>query len=153
MSDYKQKYLKYKKKYLDLKEQSGGEKSKKIILKYSLNCKDSKSNEIKIDIIVEETTYYLKEPTYEHKIKILNDNAGTLYNNLILDLIEKVDDTVHTENPSPFCYKLHFKDNIMIDTFDVYEAENGIDYTNDKQEEKKFEEIIKNENYYFNYIM
>tara|TARA_B100001989_G_scaffold251182_1_gene229820 strand:- start:117 stop:779 length:663 start_codon:yes stop_codon:yes gene_type:complete len=39
MSDYKQKYLKYKKKYLDLKEQSGGDVKRIVREIYSVNAK------------------------------------------------------------------------------------------------------------------
>ena len=61
MSDYKQKYLKYKKKYLDLKEQSGGLagfSTLPTILNYNFEClmkkppniKDEKKVEVSIKI-------------------------------------------------------------------------------------------------------
>ena len=60
MSDYKQKYLKYKKKYLDLKEQSGGllladitkKPEKKIYYRFK------SSNQVKTQL--DDTTFYMR---------------------------------------------------------------------------------------------
>ena len=69
MSDYKQKYLKYKKKYLDLKEQLGGNKTeKKIYYRFK------SSNLVKTQL--DNTTFYMRltiEETIIHNHLKKND--------------------------------------------------------------------------------
>ena len=75
MSDFKEKYLKYKKKYLDLKEQIGGEK---YIKSYLLKCElKSNTDERKINTFIQisviENQYLAAiKGQYEFNIEVLH---------------------------------------------------------------------------------